>query len=68
MGSRRRDRMNLQADLFVPQPSLPDPGPALRARLRPLLQVLLAEAAGLVRAAAAPEADGREDGDDQDHA
>lgn len=68
MGTRRHDRTSLQADLFVPRPSLPDPGPALRVRLHPLLQRLLMEAAGLVRTDAAPEADGREDGDDQDHA
>lgn len=68
MEARRRDRTSRQADLFLPPPSLPDPGPGLPARLRPLLQALLAEAAGLVRAETAPEANGREDGDDQDHA
>lgn len=63
MRSERHD----QADLF--QERLPTAGllPELRSKVGPLLEVLLAEAAGLGRTDATRETR-QEGGDDQDHA
>jgi hypothetical protein len=54
-----------QPDLFDERATRPHLTPELRARLTPLLQSLLTEAAGLGQPA--PHASAKEDGDDQDH-
>jgi len=56
-----------QPDLFDERATRPHLTPELRARLTPLLQSLLTEAAGLGQPDTAPHASAKEDGDDQDH-
>ncbi len=63
MRSERDD----QADLFKERAAMPNLIPELRSQVSPLLQALLAEAAGLGRIEAT-EATRQESGDDQDHA
>lgn len=63
-----RSERHGQADLFQERAAVADLIPEVRAKLTPLLQVLLAEAAGLGRAEATPETVRQESGDDQDHA
>jgi hypothetical protein len=53
-----------QHDLFELQEIVPPLPSTLQAKLAPLLQALLMEAIGIVRVGS----DGRENGDDQDHA
>jgi len=59
----RRER-HQQRDLFEPPETVPVPQPALQAKLGPLLQALLTEAAGIKRVGRGD----REIRDDQDHA
>jgi hypothetical protein len=59
----RRERQH-QRDLFEPPETLPALQPAEQAKLAPLLQALLTEAAGIERVGRGD----REVGDDQDHA
>ena len=62
--ARRRQR-----DLFDEAAQLTELRPDLRTRLAPLLQALLAEAAGVrQRQTESTDLDGEEAGDDQDHA
>jgi hypothetical protein len=62
----RRARRN-QPDLFE-APRVADLRPDLRSKLTPLLQALLAEAAGMEsRQSTSDDRSGEEDGDDQDH-
>jgi hypothetical protein len=62
--ARRRQR-----DLFDEATQLTELQPDLRSRLAPLLQALLAEAAGVnQRQTESRNGDGEEAGDDQDHA
>ena len=62
-----RDARRRQKDLFDEAAQLTELQPDLRSRLAPLLQALLAEAAG-VRQTESTDLDGEEAGDDQDHA
>ena len=58
-----------QRDLFDEAAQLTELRPDLRTKLAPLLQALLAEAAGVPqRQTESKDRDGEEDGDDQDHA
>jgi hypothetical protein len=58
-----------QRDLFDEATPTMELRPDLRTKLTPLLQALLAEAAGVEPHQARPEdLDGEEGGDDQDHA
>lgn len=59
-----------QSDLFDEATPLMELRPDLRTKLTPLLQALLAEAAGVAPRQARPEDFGseKEGGDDQDHA
>ena len=59
----RRER-HQQRDLFEPPETIAVLPPALQAKLVPLLQALLAEAAGIKHVGRGD----REIGDDQDHA
>jgi hypothetical protein len=62
--ARRRQR-----DLFDEAAQLTELRPDVRSRLAPLLQALLAEAAGVQQCQTeSKERDGEEAGDDQDHA
>lgn len=64
-----RSKQPEQRGLFDPQLVPRELHPVLREKLRPLLQVLLTEAAYLERRSKVqPSLSGREDGDDQDHA
>ncbi len=63
----RRVRHN-QMDLFDEAIPVTELRSDLRAKLTPLLQALLAEAAGLARYQANPDSSGEESVDDQDHA
>ena len=58
-----------QRDLFDEAAQLTELRPDLRTKLAPLLQALLAEAAGVPqRQTESNDRDGEEAGDDQDHA
>jgi hypothetical protein len=64
-----RKARRTQKDLFDEAAQLTELRPDLRTRLAPLLQALLAEAAGVPqRQTEATDLDGEEAGDDQDHA
>jgi hypothetical protein len=64
-----RDARRRQKDLFDEAAQLTELQPDLRSRLAPLLQALLAEAAGVhQRQTGSTDLDGEEAGDDQDHA
>jgi hypothetical protein len=64
----RRARYN-QRDLFDEAPRMTKLRPDLRTKLTPLLQVLLAEAAGVEpRQTKSDDLGGEEGGDDQGHA
>jgi hypothetical protein len=63
-----RSQQHSQRDLFEEEAPLPPLRAELRAKLSPLLQVLLTEAAGIGAQDAATRSNGQEDGDDQDHA
>ena len=64
-----RNARRRQKDLFDEAAQLTELAPDLRSRLAPLLQALLAEAAGVhQRQTEATDLDGEEAGDDQDHA
>lgn len=63
----RRARGN-QRDLFDEAARVAELRPDLRAKLRPLLQALLSEAAGMEPRQSEPDDPGGEEaGDDQDH-
>ena len=62
-----RNARRRQKDLFDEAAQLTELQPDLRSRLAPLLQALLAEAAG-VRQTELTDLDGEEADDDQDHA
>ncbi len=57
-----------QRDLFEARATAPDLRPDLHAKLSPLVQILLKEAAGVGQQDEATSSGGQEDGDDQDHA
>jgi hypothetical protein len=64
-----RNARRRQKDLFDEAAQLTELQPDLRSRLAPLLQALLAEAAGVrQRQTESTDLDGEEAGDDQDHA
>jgi hypothetical protein len=63
----RRERHS-QRDLFEERATVPHLRPELRAKLSPLLQALLTEAADIGPQDAATRSGAQEDGDDQDHA
>jgi len=63
----RRERHS-QRDLFEERATVPHLQPELRAKLTPLLQILLTEAADIGPQDAATRSGAQEDGDDQDHA
>jgi hypothetical protein len=64
MRSERRG----QRDLFEETATVPDLRPELRAKLSPLLQRLLTEAAGIGQPDETTNSGDQENGDDQDHA
>jgi hypothetical protein len=63
-----RSERHSQRDLFDERATVPHLRPELRAKLTPLLQILLTEAADIGPQDAATRAGAQEDGDDQDHA
>jgi hypothetical protein len=63
-----RDERHSQKDLFEDRTTVPDLRPELRAKLSPLLQILLTEAAGVGHQDNTTNPSAQEDGDDQDHA
>ena len=63
----RRERHS-QRDLFEERATVPHLQPELRAKLTPLLQILLTEAAGVGQQDKTTRSGAQEDGDDQDHA
>ena len=64
-----RKARHRQRDLFDEAAQLTELRPDVRSRLAPLLQALLAEAAGVQQCRnESKERDGEEAGDDQDHA
>jgi hypothetical protein len=62
-----RNERHSQRDLFEDSTTVPDLRPELRAKLSPLLQILLTEAAGVGQQDSTTKAGAQEDGDDQDH-
>jgi hypothetical protein len=64
MGSERHS----QRDLFDERAAGPHLRPDLQAKLSPLLQAFLTEAAGIGPQDACVHSGAQEDGDDQDHA
>jgi hypothetical protein len=63
----RRERHS-QRDLFEERATVPHLRPELRAKLTPLLQTLLTEAADIGPQDTTTRSGAQEDGDDQDHA
>jgi hypothetical protein len=63
-----RSERHSQRDLFEERVTVPHLRPELRAKLTPLLQILLTEAADIGPQDAATRSGAQEDGDDQDHA
>jgi hypothetical protein len=63
-----RSERRTQADRFEQETLVPDLPPSLRAKLTPLLQALLREAAGQRSLTEADDLHGEEGRDDQDHA
>ena len=63
-----RSEQHSQRDLFEERATVPHLRPELRAKLSPLLQALLTEAADIGPQDAATRSGAQEDGDDQDHA
>jgi hypothetical protein len=63
-----RSEQHSQRDLFEERAPPPHLRPELRAKLSPLLQILLTEAAGIGQQDETARAGAQEDGDDQDHA
>ena len=62
-----RSEQHSQRDLFEERATVPHLQPELRAKLTPLLQILLTEAADIGPQDAATRSGAQEDGDDQDH-
>ena len=63
-----RSERHSQRDLFEERATVPHLQPDLRAKLTPLLQILLTEAAGVGQQDKTTRSGAQEDGDDQDHA
>jgi hypothetical protein len=63
-----RSERHSQRDLFDERATVSHLRPELRAKLTPLLQILLTEAADIGPQDAATRSGAQEDGDDQDHA
>jgi hypothetical protein len=63
-----RSERHSQRDLFEERATVPHLQPELRAKLTPLLQILLTEAAGVGQQDKTTRSGAQEDGDDQDHA
>jgi hypothetical protein len=63
-----RSEQHSQRDLFEERAPPPHLRSELRAKLTPLLQILLTEAAGIGQQDETARAGAQEDGDDQDHA
>jgi hypothetical protein len=63
-----RSERHSQRDLFEERATVPHLRPDLQAKLTPLLQILLTEAADIGQQDAATRSGAQEDGDDQDHA
>jgi hypothetical protein len=62
-----RNERHSQRDLFEERATVPNLRPDLRAKLTPLLQILLTEAAGVGQQDEVTCSGDQEDGDDQDH-
>jgi hypothetical protein len=63
-----RGERHSQRDLFEERATVLHLRPELRAKLTPLLQILLTEAAGVGQQDKTTRSGAQEDGDDQDHA
>jgi len=63
-----RSERHSQRDLFEDRTTVPALQPDLWAKLTPLVQVLLTEAAGVGQQHKTTNAGAQEDGDDQNHA
>jgi hypothetical protein len=61
-----RSERHSQRDLFEERATVPHLRPDLQAKLTPLLQILLTEAAGVGQQDETARAGAQEDGDDQD--
>ena len=62
-----RSERHSQRDLFEERATVPHLQPELRAKLTPLLQILLTEAAGVGQQDEVTWSGDQEGGDDQDH-